>query len=125
MPSISEQLKLGVSDSRDQHFGQDWLQEEQKFVALDLNLCPFPGADKPNKIVCFVDAAYVVMVLKAKKIYYNWLRLNNICEAIVYRSKAQLFAALISTETEIIAFVTAAKTARYIRSVVVEPGFAQ
>ena len=40
--------------------------------------------------------------------------------AIVYKSKAQSITALSSTEAELIAAVTAAKTARFIRSVLTE-----
>ena len=45
--------------------------------------------------------------------------------AIVYRSKAQSITAQSSTEAEFIAAVTAAKTAKYLRSVLIELGFPQ
>ena len=45
--------------------------------------------------------------------------------AVVYQSKMQLLAALSSTEAEFIAAVTAAKTAKYIRSVLCKLGFLQ
>ena len=44
---------------------------------------------------------------------------------IVYRSKAQSIVALSSTEAELIATVTAAKTDRFLRSVLRELGFPQ
>ena len=44
---------------------------------------------------------------------------------MVYRSKTQTLTALSSTEAKFIAAVTAAKTAKYIRSVLIELGFKQ
>ena len=45
--------------------------------------------------------------------------------AVVYRSKTQSLTALSLTEAEFIAAVTAAKTAKYIRSVLTKLGFDQ
>ena len=44
---------------------------------------------------------------------------------MVYRSKTQSLTALSCTEAEFIATVTAAKTAKYIRSILHELGFEQ
>ena len=44
---------------------------------------------------------------------------------MVYRSKTQSLTALSSTEAEFIAAMTAAKTAKYIRSVLCELSFSQ
>ena len=45
--------------------------------------------------------------------------------AVVYKSKAQSITALSWTEAELIAVVTAAKTVRFVRSVLAELGFPQ
>ena len=92
-------------------------------VPIDSSLPEYPETDKPNKLVGYVDAAYGNDPKKRRSTTGYAFTFSG--GAIVYRSKAQSIVALSSTEAELIAAVTAAKTARYIRSVMAELGFQQ
>ena len=75
------------------------------------------------KLLCFVDAAYGNNPDKRRSTTgYAFTFCGG---TIVYKSKAQSITALSSTEAEFIAAVTAAKTARYIRSILADLGFPQ
>ena len=65
---------------------------------------------KPNKLLGYVDAAYGNNPKKRRSTSGYAFTYSG--EAIVYRSKAQSVVALSSTEAELIAAVTTAKTAR-------------
>ena len=92
-------------------------------IPVDDKLPVYPKTNKPNKLVGYVDAAYGNDPKKQRSTTGYAFTYSG--GAIVYRSKAQSIIALSSTETELIAAVTAAKTARYIRSVMSELGFPQ
>jgi len=87
------------------------------------NLPMFPVDTTKDKLICFVDAAYAND--KTKRRSTTGFAFTYSGGAIVYRSKAQSITALSSTEAELIAAVTAAKTARFIRAVLNELGFKQ
>ena len=74
-------------------------------------------------MICYVDAAYGNDPKRRRSTTGYALTYSG--GAIVYRSKAQSITAQSSTEAEVIAAVTAAKTVRYIRSVLDELGFPQ
>ena len=83
----------------------------------------YPEDITKNKLICFVDAAYGNDYKKRRSTTGFVFTYSG--GAIVYRSKAQSITALSSTEAELIAAVTAGKTARFIRSVLSELGFPQ
>ena len=87
------------------------------------NLPTFPVDTAQDRLICFVDAAYGND--KTKRRSTTGYAFTYSGGAIVYRSKAQSVTALSSTEAELIAAVTAAKTARFIRAVLQELGFKQ
>ena len=82
-----------------------------------------PEDTTQGKLVCFVDAAYGNDPTKRQSTTGYAFTYSG--GAIVYRSKAQSIVALSSTEAELIAAVTAAKTAWFLRSVLWELGFPQ
>ena len=83
----------------------------------------YPEDITKNKLICFVDAAYGNDYTKRRSTTGFTFTYSG--GAVVYRSKAQSITALSSTEAELIAAVTAGKTARFIRSVLSELGFPQ
>jgi hypothetical protein len=89
----------------------------------DEGLPDYPEDTAQDKLVCFVDAAYGNDYTKRRST--TGFALTYSGGAIVYRSKAQAITALSSTEAELIAAVTAAKTVRFVRSVLKELGFPQ
>ena len=89
----------------------------------DDNLPEYPVDTCSDKLVCFVDAAYAND--KPKRRSTTGFAFTYSGGAIVYRSKAQSITALSSTEAELVAAVTAAKTARFVRAVLSELGFPQ
>ena len=94
-----------------------------KSIPMDDKLPTYPETRLPNKLVGYVDAAYGNDPKKRRSTTGYAFTYSG--GAIVNRSKAQTIVALSSTEAELIAAVTAAKTARYIRSVMSELGFPQ
>ena len=87
------------------------------------NLPDYPEPTTIAKLIGFVDAAYANDLTKRRSTTgYVFTYAGG---AVVYRSKTQSLTALSSTEAEFIAAVTAAKTAKYIRSVLSELGFKQ
>ena len=91
--------------------------------AITSNLPECPEDIKQGKLICFVDAAYANDVKKRRSTTGYAFTYSG--GAVVYRSKAQSITAQSSTEAEFIAAVTAAKTARYLRSILIELGFEQ
>ena len=83
----------------------------------------YPEKINQGKLIGFVDAAYANDLAKRRSTTGYVFTYSG--GAVVYRSKTQSLTAMSSTEAEFIAAVTAAKTARYIRSVLCELGFAQ
>ena len=83
----------------------------------------YPEDISQGKLICFVDAAYGNDPKRRRSTTGYAFTYSG--GAIVYRSKAQSITAQSSTEAEFIAAVTAAKTARYLRSVLTELGFSQ
>ena len=83
----------------------------------------YPEDPSNGKLICYVDAAYGNDPKRRRST--TGYALTYAGGAIVYRSKAQSITAQSSTEAEVIAAVTAAKTVRYIRSVLDELGFPQ
>ena len=76
-----------------------------------------------GKLIGFVDAAYANDLSKQRSTTGYVFTYSG--GAVVYRSKTQSLTALSSTEAEFIAAVTAAKTAKYIRSVLYKLGLQQ
>ena len=76
-----------------------------------------------GKLIGFVDAACANDLRKRRSTTGYAFAFSG--GAIAHRSKTQSLTALSSTEAEFIAAVTAAKTARYIRSILRELGFRQ
>ena len=89
----------------------------------DKDLPEYPEDPKQGKLICYVDAAYGNDPKRRRST--TGYALTYAGGAIVYRSKAQSITAQSSTESEVIAAVTAAKTVRYVRSVLTELGFPQ
>jgi len=92
-------------------------------VPYDPNLPEYPEEIGKGKLICFVDAAYANDLKKRRSTTGYAFTYSG--GAIVYRSKAQSITALSSTEAELIAAVTAAKTAKFLRSILHELGFTQ
>jgi hypothetical protein len=96
---------------------------EAETIYQPKDLPSYPEDIAQGKLICFVDAAYGNDPKKRRSTTgYAFTYAGG---AIVYRSKTQSIIALSSTEAELIAAVTAAKTARYIRAVLSELGFKQ
>jgi len=89
---------------------------------VDPDLPAFPEHG-PTELVAFVDAAHGTDLLQRKSVTGMVLCLAG--GAIVYRSKLQSTIATSSTEAELYAAVSAAKVAKYLRTVLAELGFAQ
>ena len=87
------------------------------------DLPTYPENPSEGKLICYVDAAYGNDPTRRRST--TGYALTYAGGAIVYRSKAQSITAQSSTEAEVIAAVTAAKTVRYIRFVLSELGFPQ
>jgi len=83
----------------------------------------YPEPISTGKLIGFVDAAYANDLVKRRSTTGYAFTYSG--GAVVYRSKTQSLTALSSTEAKFIAAVTAAKTAKYIRSVLSELGFEQ
>ena len=90
---------------------------------INSSLPEYPEDIREGKLIGFVDAAYANELIKRRSTTGYAFTYSG--GAIVYRSKTQSLTALSSTEAEFIAAVTAAKTAKYIRSILAELGFAQ
>ena len=88
----------------------------------DASLPAFPSS-KLLQLVGFVDAAHATDVLTRRSITGLVFCLAG--GAIAYKSKLQATVATSSTEAEFIAAVQAAKTAKYLRSVLHELGIPQ
>jgi len=87
----------------------------------DLPTVPIPT--DPFRLTGFVDAAYGTDTV-SRRSCTGWV--FTLCGgAIAYRSKLQTTTATSSTEAELIAAVNAAKTAKYLRAVMSDLGFAQ
>ena len=92
----------------------------RKSISSDSHLPPYPEDTTQGKLICFVDATYGNDSTKSWSTTFTYYG-----GALVYRSKDQSIVALSSTKAELIAAVTAAKTARFLRSVLRELTFAQ
>ena len=90
-------------------------------LSKDKDLPEYPEDSSQSKLICYVDAAYGNDYKKRRST--TGFAFTYSGGAVVYKSKAQSITALSSTEAELIAAVTAAKTARFIRSVLTELGF--
>ena len=90
-------------------------------VQISKELPKYP--QNTSKLVCYVDAAYANDPKKRRSTTGYAFTYSG--GAIVYRSKSQSITALSSTEAELIAAVTAAKTALYLRSILKDLGFPQ
>ena len=97
--------------------------EDDGIPANKEDLPDYPEDITQPKLVCFVDAAYANDLAKRRSTTGYAFTYSG--GAIVYRSKTQSITALSSTKAEFIAAVTAAKTARFLRSILTELGFPQ
>jgi len=87
---------------------------------VDTDMPTFPE-HAPTELVAFVDAAHGTDLLKRKSVTGMVFCLAG--GAIAYRSKLQATIATSSTEAELYAAVSAAKVAKYLRTVLFELGF--
>jgi hypothetical protein len=76
-----------------------------------------------TQLICYVDAAHANDLRNRRSTMGYCFTLSG--GAIVYKSKTQSITATSSTEAEFIAAVSAAKTAKYLRAILVELGFPQ
>jgi hypothetical protein len=86
-------------------------------------LPPFPKPPDPFQLVGYVDAAHANDLRNRRSTTGYVFCLAN--AAVAYRSKTQSITATSSTEAEFIAAVSAAKTARFLRSILQDLGFRQ
>ena len=91
-------------------------------IRLDPDLPDFPATDL-FELTGFVDAAHANDLRKRRSTTGYAFLLSG--AAIAYKSKTQTITATSSTEAEFIAAVAAAKTAKYLRSIMVDLGFTQ
>ena len=92
-------------------------------IELPSELSAFPVDIKEPRLKCFVDAAHG-NDLRQRRSTTGYV-FTFAGGAVVYKSKTQTLTAGSSTEAEFIAAVSAAKAARYLRSVLREMGFEQ
>jgi KUP system potassium uptake protein len=90
--------------------------------SLDPSLPSFPMS-APLELTGFVDAAYATDCSNRRSVTGYVFTLAG--GAVAFKSKLQATVALSSTEAEFIAAVTAAKVAKYLRSVLAELDFPQ
>ena len=90
-------------------------------LSIDTSLPTFPPHSTPFHVVGYVDAAHANDLRNRRSTTGYAFCLAN--AAIAYRSKTQTITATSSTEAEFLAAVSAAKTARYLRSILTELGF--
>jgi hypothetical protein len=90
--------------------------------SLDDSLPPFPQNDL-LELVGYVDAAHATDLKTRRSV--SGLVFCLAGAAVAYKSKLQATVATSSTEAEFIAAVSAAKTAKYLRSVLSDLGFPQ
>jgi hypothetical protein len=87
------------------------------------NLPSFPPAPDPFRLTGFADAAHAID-LKTRR-SFSGLCFLMAGAAVVYKSKQQSVVATSATEAEFICAVQAAKTAKYLRTVLSELGIQQ
>jgi hypothetical protein len=92
-------------------------------LSVDSDLPPFPPLSSALHLTGYVDAAHANDLRNRRSTTGYGFVLNG--GAIAYRSKTQSVTATSSTEAEFIAAVSAAKTAKYLRAVLLELGYAQ
>jgi hypothetical protein len=89
-------------------------------VTPDPALPPFPTID-PDQLAGFVDASHAPELVARRSI--TGLNFTFAGCVVAYKSKVQPTVSTSSTEAEFIACAFAAKTAKYLRSVLTELGF--
>jgi hypothetical protein len=89
---------------------------------LDPSLPSFP-VEKLDRLVGFLDAAHATDLKTRRSVTGYVFCLAG--GAVAFKSKLQAVVATSSTEAEFVAAVSAAKVAKYLRSVLAELGFAQ
>jgi hypothetical protein len=87
---------------------------------FDSSLPPFPSHPL-SELVGYVDAAHATDLVTRRSI--TGLVFTLAGGAIAFKSKVQPTVSTSSTEAELIAAVTAAKLAKYLRSILIELGF--
>jgi hypothetical protein len=87
------------------------------------DLPAFPRASDPFTLIGYVDASHATDLPTRRSVTGTVFTLCG--GAIAYRSKLQPTVSTSSTEAEFIAAVAAAKTAKYLRTVLAELGFQQ
>jgi hypothetical protein len=91
--------------------------------AVDESLPEFPSDDVPFHLSCYLDAAHANDLRRRRSTTGFAFMLAGGC--VSYKSKTQPLTATSSTEAEFYSAVSAAKHARYLRSIMSELGFAQ
>jgi hypothetical protein len=92
-------------------------------IRLDSKLPSFPVASHPLQLTGFVDAAHANDPRTRRSTTGIAFLLCG--GAVAYRSKTQTVTATSSNEAELLAAITAAKTAKYLRAVLFGLGFTQ
>ena len=92
-------------------------------LSTDPTLPAFPSPEAPFHIACFVDAAHANDLRRRRSTTGFAFMMAGGC--ISYKSKTQPLTATSSTEAEFYSAVSAAKHARYLRSILAELGFPQ
>lgn len=92
-------------------------------VHIDPSLPDFPVLEPGFKLACFVDAAHANDLRRRRSTTGYAFIFAGGC--VSYKCKTQPLTATSSTEAEFYAAVSAAKHARYLRSILIELGFAQ
>ena len=92
-------------------------------LTLDDQLPPFPDIPFALQLLGFVDAAHANDLRNRRSTTgYAFLLSGGV---VAYRSKTQTVTATSSTEAEFIAAVAAAKSAKYLRSILFDLGYIQ
>lgn len=92
-------------------------------ASVDFTLPSFPDLAPGIQLTCFLDAAHANELRQRRSTTGFAFMMSGGC--ISYKCKTQTTTATSSTEAEFYAAVSAAKQARYLRSILSELGFAQ
>ena len=87
------------------------------------DLPPFPQMPSGPQLVCFFDAAHANDLRRRRSTTGYSFQMSN--GSIYYKCKTQPLTATSSTEAEFYSAVSAAKTAKYLRSILADLGFPQ
>ena len=123
-PNICGAPNTGESSTKRKTPIMDLPEEDKRDAPVyPSDLPSFPEPEDPLQLTCYVDAAHANDFRKRRSTTGYAFTLSG--GVIAYRSKTQALTATSSTEAEFYAAVLAAKTALYLRSILLELGFEQ